>query len=230
MLQQFHARTPKLRLHPGDPRRILGMTRPRADAMIGRFRMKVLVGGSIAWKARRWWHTDMRHVLFFFLRWTLTDFLMDFHLFCSAHGVSWFRVVGSQALPRSGPASKVRQISFCNTHTLIYTCFIHFYIFIQFRTSNQSDGTLVLYSMFYFCLPNYTQFVRRVISGDVFDLQAMPVMPAAHSWMDSMVWWGNSGELWKLDLGSTHVMCFWEDEFDALKIIKGDFSKWGIPF
>ena len=125
---------------------------------------------------------------FFFLRWTLTDFLMDFHLFCSAHGVSWFRVVGSQALPRSGPASKVRQISFCNTHTLIYTCFIHFYIFIQFRTSNQSDGTLVLYSMFYFCLPNYTQFVRRVISGDVFDLQAMPVMPAAHSWMDSMVW------------------------------------------
>jgi hypothetical protein len=42
--------------------------------------------------------------------------------------------------------------------------------------------------MFYFCLPNYTQFVRRVISGDVFDLQAMPVMPAAHSWMDSMVW------------------------------------------
>ena len=65
--------------------------------------------------------------------------------------------------------------------------------------------------------------------GDVFDLQVIPVMPAAHSWMDSMVWWGNSGELWKLDLGST-LMCLWEDEFDALKIIKGDFSKWGIPF
>ena len=109
---------------------------------------------------------------------------MDFHLFCSAHGVSWFRVASSAPL-RSG-IEGAADLLLQYAYSCIYTCFI------QFRTSNQSDGTLVLYSMFFFAYPIIPNLYGESFPGfEHFDLQAMPVMPvmpAAHSWMDSMVW------------------------------------------
>ena len=137
---------------------------------------------------------------------------------------------GSRALPRSGPASKVRQICFCNTHTLVY---IH-----------------VLYNL----EPQIKVMEHWCCTPCSFLLtQLYPICTASHFRVSNISicrrcrwcrwcrqrtvgWTQWFGEGTQVSCGNltweAHwwLMCFWEDEFDALKIIKGDFSKWGIPF